>query len=678
MLRALAILTTLLAGCSFDLHGLTAIPCQDNGDCPPNETCSAQQCVVKPCTRALDCGTSREFSCEAGSCRVRMCDDDPDCGAEFMCGGDGYCWTRSCDPSPEGPPGSPTCADGIDNDCDGKTDGDDPGCRECEEDADCDDGKPCNGVETCVDFSCVAGTPVECTPPATACRTAVCDDSIAEGNPCIQQSADDGATCDDDDLCTEDDQCSGGVCVGTAKDCSDGATCTVDTCDPADGTCVHTPNHAACGTGERCKPACFATASGCGVAPTSLALSCTSPAPAASGTTCTVDLAGTTGQAACVECVARSSVTVPFFDDFDNGYGACTLSGWSFAPSSPCNDTNSGWCVTGFPGTPALQVDMADCAGQTAILERRVDTTGLQRVEFCFSYADRGAVGGNDWLTVAYDAGTGAGLTQLFSDVDGPLPGLDDTWLRYCIELPPDAVGRPSLLLRVALHSNDAGQKVFADRFGVIGYRAGCALTNAPFTSTFAGCALSGWTVTSGSVQCPGFKGDAIEANGASKSWTLERTVDTTLLAGDLVLRFDLAEDGTTKDDALALDVNATGTWRTLFHQTGALRTDQGATTFLVNLSALEPAVDGNPNVKLRFSALSSATGHKLDLDNVSLTAYTATCAAASVIVGATSDQGSGHYAVTATSNVPLPVEMVCGWGGEASLTETATVQLVP
>jgi hypothetical protein len=678
MQRALPILVTLLAGCTFDPLGLEFLPCQDNGDCPPASTCSESRCVARSCTLPSDCGSSQEFRCVALSCLAVECTDDPDCGDGFMCGLDGYCWARTCVPTPEGPPGSASCSDGVDNDCDGKTDLDDPGCRYCEEDADCDDGMPCTGIETCVGFACVAGVPVVCTPSATPCRSAVCDDSITIGNPCIQLPSDDGESCDDGDPCTENDQCSSGACAGTQKDCSDGATCTVDHCDSDDGACVHTPDDGRCGGGEVCKPACFPGASGCGVPPTSAALVCDTPADPASGTTCTLHLPGASGLTSCLECVAKSGVVVPIFSDFDNGSGACTLGGWSFASTSPCNDTNSDWCVTGFAGTPALQVDKRSCSGKTAILERTVNTTGLQRVDFCFSYADRGAAGGNDYLMVEYDpTGTGASLTRLFYDVDGPLPGLDDTWLRYCIELPTDAVGRTSLLVRVSLHSDDDDQKIFADRFSVVGHRPGCVLTNGPFSSTFAGCSTSGWTIT-GSVQCPGFMGDALEANGAAKSWTLERTVDTTLVAGDLVLRFDLATDGTTKDDAFALEVNATGTWRTLFHQTGPLRTDQGATTFLVNLSALEPAVQNNPTLKLRFAASSSANGHKIDLDNVSLTAFTGTCAADGVVVGTPSDLGGGDYRVTATSAAPMPVDIVCGWGGEAALTDSATVEFVP
>jgi hypothetical protein len=678
MHRSLPILVALLAGCAFDVHGLATFPCQDNADCPPDQSCDGAQCARRTCTLPTECGSSREFTCEQGACFAAVCDGDPDCGDDYLCGLDGYCWVRDCVPTPEGPPGSPSCADGLDNDCDHKVDGEDPGCQACQEDADCDDAKPCNGLERCADFACVEGTPVVCTPPATRCREAVCDDTIAEGNPCIQLPVDDGTACDDGDRCTVDDECAAGVCGGAPKDCSDGASCTVDHCNPTDGACVHTADDDLCTGAEVCNPACFPTTTGCGLPVTSVSVTCPSPATVQSGTTCTLDVGGLAGATGCLECVARTAVAVPFFSDFDNGFGGCTLDGWSFAATSPCNDTNSTWCVTGFAGTPALQVDKKDCSGKTAVVERTVDTTGLQRAAFCFSYADHAAGGGNDSLAVEYDpSGVGTTLTRLFYDVDGPLPGVDDTWLRYCIELPADAVGQPSVLLRVALHSNDDHQRIYADRFSLVGYRPGCVLTSSPFASAFDGCSITGWTVT-GSVQCPGFKGDALEANGAAKSWTLERTVDTTLLHGDLVLRFDLAEDGTSKDDAFSVEIDATGTWKTVFHQTGALRPDQGLTTFLVSLSALEPAALGNPSLKLRFRADSSAPNHKLDLDNVSLTAMTGTCSAGTVAVGAPVDQGSGHFGVAVSSTVPLPAELVCSWGGAATLTDSATVQFVP
>jgi hypothetical protein len=67
---------------------------------------------------------------------------------------------------------------------DARADGDGSGCR-CIGDADCDDRNACNGLETCRDCACVAGTPL----PA-------------------------GVACDDGDRCTADDVCASGSCVG--------------------------------------------------------------------------------------------------------------------------------------------------------------------------------------------------------------------------------------------------------------------------------------------------------------------------------------------------------------------------------------------------------------------------------------------------------------------------------
>ena len=49
-----------------------------------------------------------------------------------------YACGSSCNPVPEGPFGDATCGDGIDNDCDGLTDADDPDCQ--------DTGGACSGI----------------------------------------------------------------------------------------------------------------------------------------------------------------------------------------------------------------------------------------------------------------------------------------------------------------------------------------------------------------------------------------------------------------------------------------------------------------------------------------------------------------------------------------------------
>jgi len=80
--------------------------------------------------------------------------------------------------------------------------------------AQCDDGNPCNGVETCMPEAggCVAGTPPQ-----------------------------DGTPCPDGTLCNGDETCVGGACTpGTAPVCDDGDACTTNACVPETG-CAYTP-----------------------------------------------------------------------------------------------------------------------------------------------------------------------------------------------------------------------------------------------------------------------------------------------------------------------------------------------------------------------------------------------------------------------------------------------------
>lgn len=48
-----------------------------------------------------------------------------------------------------------------------------------------------------------------------------------------------GATCDDTQYCTINDTCNGaGICAGSARDCSDGLSCTTDSCNEATDSCA--------------------------------------------------------------------------------------------------------------------------------------------------------------------------------------------------------------------------------------------------------------------------------------------------------------------------------------------------------------------------------------------------------------------------------------------------------
>src|SRR5881392_1798177 len=187
-----------------------------------------------------------------------------------------------------------------------------PNC--CVSNGDCDDGDICNGLETCVNNTCVAGTPPDCD-DHNPCTDDTCDAVMA----CVH--TDNTNPCDDGNPCTVNDTCSGGQCQGgpagnigtecraAAGDCDvaeacdgtnaacpadatkqsgtactdDGNPCTTDTCDGTSTTC----QHAAGNVGIECR----AAAGDCDVAEAcdGTNAACPTDAKKASGTACTDD-----------------------------------------------------------------------------------------------------------------------------------------------------------------------------------------------------------------------------------------------------------------------------------------------------------------------------------------------------------------------------------------------------
>lgn len=175
----------------------------------------------------------------------------------------GLCGREACAPS--------RCGDGVvdraaGEECDDTNsvtgDGCEATCRfSCTSAAACDDGNPCNGVESCgTSHRCVAGTiPVAslaCVQPSGAaglCRNGacasaacgngtvegseVCDDAnLVDGDGCDNDctfSCSSAAECDDANVCNGRETCNvtAHACVaGTALVCNDGNACTLDRC----------------------------------------------------------------------------------------------------------------------------------------------------------------------------------------------------------------------------------------------------------------------------------------------------------------------------------------------------------------------------------------------------------------------------------------------------------------
>jgi len=200
--------------------------------CNPDSGCAPRQEVD---------GNLRDDDCDG---IIDQCNQDGDCPDDGDICTEASCENHRCThhltprPGREGPMSDPSCTNGTDDDCDGKTDNDDPNCHSCSNDFDCDDANPCT-TDSCVEQNC-SNQPLPdgqecddgsfCNGPdrcqAGACRPrgeppcpgpdgdGDCRESCNEVDDDCSAPDADGARCDDGNSCTSGDVCRNGVCSG--------------------------------------------------------------------------------------------------------------------------------------------------------------------------------------------------------------------------------------------------------------------------------------------------------------------------------------------------------------------------------------------------------------------------------------------------------------------------------
>jgi len=159
----------------------------------------------------------------------------------------------------------------------------------------------------------------------------------------------DGVLCSDDLFCTENDKCVVGICVGSAKTCSDAVGCTADFCDEVLDKCVNKPKDDLCDDGKFCNGL----------------------------ETCDASLG----------CQAGTSVSCAFYDIL--GIGSCNQDSnpftWDFRSGfeSECRESDGGYSCTQGDESVTSNCDKDKCGAECVDGECDVQTCSRTYNDYC-------------------------------------------------------------------------------------------------------------------------------------------------------------------------------------------------------------------------------------------------------------------------------------------------------
>ncbi len=486
-----------------------AIDCADDNPCTTASCDSESGCVYTPVEGACDDGDlcTENDACVEGECvgEGSGCDDGNPCTID-ACDADGNCTNTVevgalCDDgnacTEEDACNEEALCAGVDAVCDDDnicTDsGCDPelGCVFTPNDADCGDGDPCNGLESCLEGACVTDSIPACGDGVTddvcgeqcddgntndgdgcssvcveeapvACLTdADCDDT----NVCTDTACTDGecavsfntAGCDDGDACTTDDACNAGTCGGDVANCDDEIECTADSCDAILG-CSNVADDSLCDDGNECTADDCSEASGCLAFPLE-------GQPCDDGDACTSDdVCGLTvgGTAVCEGDIIEAC---------GDAEPICSLVGAAGETVSCFFRIARG--AEGYPGVPALQFNMSyDPAELT--LENLYDEICPVPTS-CFPVSVMGGSALSSGHTVSSSPGTPEacdGLVSiLLSNISDPLATLSDAYIDEGGVLQGEPVFMEGKFILVQDASEEAPFQVFVD--GIVASTSG-------------------------------------------------------------------------------------------------------------------------------------------------------------------------------------------------------------
>ncbi len=367
--------------------------------------------------------------------------------------------------------------DGLDNDCDGQTDG--AACTACSSDADCTDER------NCIEGSCTAG---------------VCNTSTSP----------DGTPCDDGDDCSGHDQCMDGLCAGTPGECDDGFLCTEnDVCDENDH-CAGIPIEDYCAAGEECRPECATDEFGCVTRPDWMQLDCPERVGFDQPGICSVQLHGGEGSESCAHCTVKLVPSVLDDTKFYSSANGCGLGDWQFEDTG-CQTGGSAWCpfTSGGDGQSCCTTVECDAnnksldfkAGQCADNGWRISrlfagTDAFDSLRVCYRIIENSpSLDGS--LEIMADKDDGSDPIEIACDQANDWS--DQIPTDPCVDLPLTVADWPKTRLTFWIQVAQMDSEILLGRAALYGFPPECKQQTAVIDTLFTGCGIdaaehAGWT----------------------------------------------------------------------------------------------------------------------------------------------------------------------------------------
>ncbi len=411
-------------GFCSELGGNICVECLNDTHCDDDNDCTDDACDTAQCTHT-NVANGTACADENNECTDDACDDG-------VCEHSNVADGAACDDGSDCTEND-ACTAGV---CGGSDIAD---CCESNDDCDTAAGETCNTTTN----ECETPTP-DCT--AANASTVCDDDDVCTDDTCVDGSCvntNNTAGCDDSNFCTSGDVCANGACAGTAvtcpagqacnplngncaaitcttnANCSDGFSCTADTCNLGTGLCEFTAIDSACNDGlfcngtegaGSCDTADPDTEAGTGcVRPgnpcvnptpvcneaTNACAACTTNAQCDDDVPCTSDTCNT-GTGACANVAVNASCPDPLKCDGDD----------QCVPADP--DADSNGCIQ--PGNPCDAIGKV-CSESTFVVG------DLNTCTTCVSNADC-----SDGITCTQDVCAGAPALCSHVDTDSLCP----------------------------------------------------------------------------------------------------------------------------------------------------------------------------------------------------------------------------------------------------------------